>query len=315
MCNKEETIDYIGILVDTKEKLTIDEETYLQLTIRDCSNTIMYATLWKEIACSLQRFNRPVIDAAVDPKIIAMTAMKVKLYGSRPRLQLEVGKKNRSGDCHILRDMYLNPNMVVASMNRSLHLNAPETLTTITNILNKSSTDVKGKRFSFYGEISSIVDNDWCYIACPICTKGLSEIDGEWFCPKDDIITDVIYSVLVESNKQNNTTAIPTLIQECIVSQYLHPQQQQVIPVQQAFSSMKRQLQLTRGEGSTSFTNKIAKTTSETAKETLIMATKTLKASSQQEENSAKDNNEPAATQVTDEHQDETQNTAATPPS
>lgn len=43
----------------------------------------MNVTLWEEIATSLERYNRPAIDVAADPKIIGMTAMKVKLYAGK----------------------------------------------------------------------------------------------------------------------------------------------------------------------------------------------------------------------------------------
>ncbi|KAK1411422.1 hypothetical protein QVD17_37971 [Tagetes erecta] len=175
---------------------------------------------------------------------------------------------------------------------------------------------LKGQTFTVYGEINSITDNDWCYIACPLCTKGLSEVDGKWFCPKDDIVDDPVYSyrlsttitdghesinatlfndvvlqlievpcsTLVESSKEDNTTGIPHLIQDCIgkstkffIQAYKNertnhikctvdrtipitdsirakmqiptpkapktPQQLQVIPVQHAPSTAKRQLQ------------------------------------------------------------------------
>ncbi|KAK1432365.1 hypothetical protein QVD17_09261 [Tagetes erecta] len=151
------------------------------------------------------------------------------------------------------------------SISRPLHLNAPETMIIVRDILSKSSAELKGKRFFVYGEISSIIDNDWCYITCPICSKGSSKVDGKWFCLKDEIIDDAIYRIVQVIN------SIRTKMQVLSLTALATPQQLQVIPLQQAFSSVKRQLHLIVGEGSTSSSRKIAKVTSETAKASAIL--------------------------------------------
>ncbi|KAK1440307.1 hypothetical protein QVD17_06132 [Tagetes erecta] len=165
----------------------------------------------------------------------------------------------------------------------------------------------QGQTFTVYGEINSITDNDWCYIACPLCTKGLSEVDGKWFCPKDDIVDDPVYSyrlstTITDGHESINATlfndAVLQLIEvpcstlayknertnhiKCTVDKTIPitdsirakmqiptpkapktPQQLQVIPVQHAPSTAKRQLQLSVGEGPST---KIVKTTTESTK-------------------------------------------------
>ncbi|KAK1411181.1 hypothetical protein QVD17_37727 [Tagetes erecta] len=230
----------------------------------------------------------------------------------KPKLQssaaTHVYLEPRTADTQRLRDLYNNPALAEPSMSRSLQLSLPETLVSITDILNMTSAEVKGKTFTVYGEINNFTSNKWCYIACPLCTKGLSEVKNGWFCPKDDIVNDPIYSsdaminipcnTLIESNRQNNNTAIPQLLLDCIgkstkffmqvyknertnhtratisktvpVTDSIRtkmqvaslpapptPQQQQVILQQQPASTVKRQLQLTPEEGTSSKIEKI----------------------------------------------------------
>ncbi|KAK1436542.1 hypothetical protein QVD17_02323 [Tagetes erecta] len=195
-CDKDVLIDYIGILDDTNDKLTIDGKPFVVLKILDCSNQYIHATLWEEIAISLERYARPVIDCAKHPKIIALTALKVKVIGGRIRLQSTTATyvylHPTLPETHKLLELYENPTTSVLAKRQSTQYltTGKETITTIDEILRKSSAELM---------ICSFERKEWSYIACPLCTKRVTNTDPDWFCPKDDIIENPVFSYRISA--------------------------------------------------------------------------------------------------------------------
>ncbi|KAK1414681.1 hypothetical protein QVD17_30431 [Tagetes erecta] len=153
-CDKDVLIDYIGILDDTNDKLTIDGKPFVVLKILDCSNQYIHATLWEEIAISLERYARPVIDCAKHPKIIALTALKVKVIGGRIRLQSTAATyvylHPTLPETHKLLELYENPTTSVLAKRQSTQylITGKETITTIDEILRKSSAELMRTQYS-----------------------------------------------------------------------------------------------------------------------------------------------------------------------
>ncbi|KAK1414692.1 hypothetical protein QVD17_30442 [Tagetes erecta] len=322
VCDRgNETIDYIVILDDVKEKITIGKKPYLFMTVRDCSNKILNLILWDEIANSLERYDRPAIESAAKPRIVAFTAMKVKMFS----------RNYASG--------------VPPEESLILQMNTPN-----------NASQIMNKNFVVTGELCHITNKGWCYIACPLCGKSLTRVLKRWFCPKDDIIDEPLYSYrltgvisdgtgsidvtlfndavvqLIElpcDNKiQSNSTIdmqqLPTVIQDSVGTEarfhlqaYMNerngstrctvnraellnirsnaaiphhrpsapvtPQQQLTVPPHETSTSAKRHLILHDGE--TSNSTKISKTTTDTAEKEKLEGTTKTKSSQSQLEN------------------------------
>ncbi|KAK1415780.1 hypothetical protein QVD17_31567 [Tagetes erecta] len=225
VCDRgNETIDYIVILDDVKEKITIGKKPYLFMTARDCSNKLLNLILWDEIANSLERYDRPAIQSAAKPRIVAFTAMKVKMFSQGPRLQSTTATyvylNPTSVHTHTLQDLYASG--VPAEKSLILQMNTPnnasQIMVSIQDILSKTSAELTNKNFVVTGELCHITNKGWCYIACPLCGKSLTRVLKRWFCPKDDIIDEPLYSYRLTGVISDGTGSVDvTLFNDAVV--------------------------------------------------------------------------------------------------
>ncbi|KAK1414519.1 hypothetical protein QVD17_30265 [Tagetes erecta] len=105
---------------------------------------------------------------------------------------------------------------------RSYPQNAgPDTMISIQDILTRSSAQLANKTFVVIGEISHIVNKEWCYIACPLCGKTLTRVLKQWFCPKDDIIDNALYSYRLSGIISDGTGSIDATFFNDVVVQLI----------------------------------------------------------------------------------------------
>lgn len=53
-------------------------------------------------------------------------------------------------------------------------------------------------------EICNIENKEWCYVACPMCNKGLTSVHPKWFYSKDDIIDEPLLRTKIAITLYNN---------------------------------------------------------------------------------------------------------------
>ncbi|KAK1413957.1 hypothetical protein QVD17_29694 [Tagetes erecta] len=193
-CDKEvEFIDYNVILINIENKLTTTEKPYVILKVKDCSNEIMYITLWEEIATSVQRFNRPIIQAAADPVIIGLTSLKVRSFNGKLKLQ-------SSAATHV----YLNPPSVETLQLREL---AKRMLFVLHYAISPIKNGATSAAQNVPKELQQLDLN-------AVITDGTGSLNAKLY---DDAVTQLIgirCNELIEANPSFELSRIPHIIND-----------------------------------------------------------------------------------------------------
>ncbi|KAF5818604.1 putative nucleic acid-binding protein [Helianthus annuus] len=179
------TIDYIGVLQEIEDKTTKEGRPYVVLLLRDSSNQDITVKLWEEIATTPSRFDRAQIDAATTPAVIAITALKPKIFTRWAQLQSTnatyVYLNPNTVETGILKDMYNNPE----TQNSAMAI-ASENCVTISSLQEMENKDLMDRNFIIDGTISHLItDKHWHYTACPKCGQTSFQTGEQWFCTRD----------------------------------------------------------------------------------------------------------------------------------
>ncbi|KAK1406023.1 hypothetical protein QVD17_42280 [Tagetes erecta] len=140
------------------------------------NNTEIKLTLWEEICTKLTRYNKPAIQTAAEPRIIAATSVKVRRFMHQVKLQSSAATY-----------VYLNPLTVQSSQLLELYQSGKQADTpayhnsvenakaTIKELTLKPGKQINGHTFIITGHIALIPHQTWCHNACEECNKDVIE--------------------------------------------------------------------------------------------------------------------------------------------